>query len=384
MSHPSDARRPDPRCSRVHLRRPLPARAPAGPARRLPARGGRRRPGPAPPVGRVPRGPRRAAARARRVAALRADGAAPQPLPRPAVRHRRRGPRPGRRHGRRRTCCSASRPTSCGAASLPLLKGGQPVAVSDAERRAGRGARPGPAPERRRDGPRARRLPAARSRDRRRQVRRRGREGRRRVGHRGAAEVVRRPPARRARTARGSSSRSPENVDYFNLVEVEHRRPDLPTAMEGPASHLRRRDGFTLTDPRMTGREVLGEINYCVLCHERDKDSCSKGLLAKDGTIQAEPARHRARRLPARRADLRDAHAAQARRRRSARSRWSRSTTRCARARPPHLQRLHEGLHLPEAGSGQHPADRDGHPHRRAARCRGASRSTACSRAGTR
>ena len=29
------------------------------------------------------------------------------------------------------------------------------------------------------------------------------------------------------------------------------------------------------------------------------------------------------------------------------------------RHRPPHLQRLHEGLHLPEAGAGQHPADRD-------------------------
>ena len=34
--------------------------------------------------------------------------------------------------------------------------------------------------------------------------------------------------------------------------------------------------------------------------------------------------------------------------------------------RPPHLQRLHEGLHLPEAGAGQHPADRDARPHRRA------------------
>ncbi len=51
--------------------------------------------------------------------------------------------------------------------------------------------------------------------------------------------------------------------------------------MEGPESHLRRRDGFTLTDPRMTGREVLGEINYCVLCHEREKDSCSTGLLGE-------------------------------------------------------------------------------------------------------
>ena len=54
------------------------------------------------------------------------------------------------------------------------------------------------------------------------------------------------------------------------------------------------------------------------------------------------------------------------------------------RHRPPHLQRLHEGLHLPEAGAGQHPADRDRRPDRRARSCRGASRSTACSRAGTR
>ena len=35
--------------------------------------------------------------------------------------------------------------------------------------------------------------------------------------------------------------------------------------------------------------------------------------------------------------------------------------------RPPHLQRLHEGLHLPEAGAGQHPADRDRRADRRAA-----------------
>jgi NADPH-dependent glutamate synthase beta subunit-like oxidoreductase/NAD(P)H-flavin reductase len=79
------------------------------------------------------------------------------------------------------------------------------------------------------------------------------------------------------------------NVDYFKLVEVEHRRAGLPTAIEGPESHLRRRDGFTLTDPRMAGRDVLGEINYCVLCHEREKDSCSTGLLAKDGAVQQNP-----------------------------------------------------------------------------------------------
>jgi NADPH-dependent glutamate synthase beta subunit-like oxidoreductase/NAD(P)H-flavin reductase len=79
------------------------------------------------------------------------------------------------------------------------------------------------------------------------------------------------------------------SVDYFRLVEVEHRHAELPTAMTGPEAHLRRRDGFTLTDPRMAGREVLSEINYCVLCHEREKDSCSTGLLAKDGKVQENP-----------------------------------------------------------------------------------------------
>ena len=53
--------------------------------------------------------------------------------------------------------------------------------------------------------------------------------------------------------------------------------------MIGPDARLRRRDGFKLTDSRWTVREVLSEIHYCVLCHERDKDSCSKGLHDKTG-----------------------------------------------------------------------------------------------------
>jgi NADPH-dependent glutamate synthase beta subunit-like oxidoreductase/NAD(P)H-flavin reductase len=74
--------------------------------------------------------------------------------------------------------------------------------------------------------------------------------------------------------------RFPENVEPWNLVSVQRPLQDLPEAMLGPDERLRRRDGFTLTDPRMTRRDVLSEIHYCVLCHERDKDSCSKGLFA--------------------------------------------------------------------------------------------------------
>ena len=39
----------------------------------------------------------------------------------------------------------------------------------------------------------------------------------------------------------------------------------------------------------MRPREVLSEIHYCVLCHERDKDSCSKGLRDKDGAVNVNP-----------------------------------------------------------------------------------------------
>jgi len=72
----------------------------------------------------------------------------------------------------------------------------------------------------------------------------------------------------------------PETLDYFHLVDVTRPQPQLPEAMIGPDWRLRRRDGFHLTDARFNGREVLSEIHYCVLCHERDKDSCSKGIHA--------------------------------------------------------------------------------------------------------
>src|SRR5512139_2801531 len=59
--------------------------------------------------------------------------------------------------------------------------------------------------------------------------------------------------------------------------------------MIGPDAKLRRRDGFALTDGRYTPRENLSEIHYCVLCHERDKDSCSKGIRDKTGAIATNP-----------------------------------------------------------------------------------------------
>ncbi len=79
--------------------------------------------------------------------------------------------------------------------------------------------------------------------------------------------------------------RFPEPLDPANLVRVVRAASELPEAMIGPAEKRRRRDGFKLTDSRYTLREVLSEIHYCVLCHERDKDTCTKGIRDKSEAV---------------------------------------------------------------------------------------------------
>jgi len=83
--------------------------------------------------------------------------------------------------------------------------------------------------------------------------------------------------------------RFPENLDYDHLVQIRRPDPARPEQLVGPDEKLRRREGFKLTDERYTPREVLSEIHYCVLCHERDKDTCSKGIRDKDGTVVTNP-----------------------------------------------------------------------------------------------
>ncbi len=82
----------------------------------------------------------------------------------------------------------------------------------------------------------------------------------------------------------------PDPMNYDALVQTERPNSALPEERMGPSSRRRRRDGFELTDRRMTRREVLGQTHYCILCHEREKDSCSKGFSdAKTGTFQKNP-----------------------------------------------------------------------------------------------
>ena len=72
--------------------------------------------------------------------------------------------------------------------------------------------------------------------------------------------------------------RIPKYLDFSHLVDI-HSSPDhAPHSLAGSEEHLRRRDGFDLTDPRYSAREAQSEVEYCIFCHERNKDSCSKGL----------------------------------------------------------------------------------------------------------
>jgi NADPH-dependent glutamate synthase beta subunit-like oxidoreductase/NAD(P)H-flavin reductase len=81
----------------------------------------------------------------------------------------------------------------------------------------------------------------------------------------------------------------PHHIDHEHLVPLRRPHAHLPNVMEGLPEHRRRRDGFTLTDARMPAREILNEVDYCLYCHDREKDSCSTGLRDKQGVAKKNP-----------------------------------------------------------------------------------------------
>ena len=81
----------------------------------------------------------------------------------------------------------------------------------------------------------------------------------------------------------------PETLKFNELVQISRPDSDLPEMLEGPEAHRRLRDGFKLTDQRMNRKEYLREIDYCIICHPREKDTCSHGFLAADGKWKPNP-----------------------------------------------------------------------------------------------
>ncbi len=89
--------------------------------------------------------------------------------------------------------------------------------------------------------------------------------------------------AGRAATAAWLSLRVPHSIDPAKLVPIEIVPNDPFGRVQGPPEQRRRRDGFQLTDPRMSPREAMHEIHYCIYCHDHDGDFCSKGFPEKKG-----------------------------------------------------------------------------------------------------
>jgi NADPH-dependent glutamate synthase beta subunit-like oxidoreductase/NAD(P)H-flavin reductase len=88
---------------------------------------------------------------------------------------------------------------------------------------------------------------------------------------------------------RWHSFKTPHGLDYQNLVHLIHPAAEVPELLRGADEELRRRVGFKLTDDRGTQRDSLYEVHYCLICHEREKDSCSTGMHEKDGAPKRNP-----------------------------------------------------------------------------------------------
>ncbi len=96
-------------------------------------------------------------------------------------------------------------------------------------------------------------------------------------------------PARRVAIKDWVSFVRPNKIEYEKLVPTEHPDSALPEKSVGPSQHLRFREGFKLTDGRMNPKQVLREIDYCIYCHQREKDSCTKGFVEKSGGFKKNP-----------------------------------------------------------------------------------------------
>ncbi|HSS46610.1 MAG TPA: hypothetical protein VLL03_04245, partial [Burkholderiales bacterium] len=88
-------------------------------------------------------------------------------------------------------------------------------------------------------------------------------------------------PAGRQRHHSGVLFKAPHKLDFMRLVPVVTDESQGFNAFTLDKKHLRRREGFGLTDPGTDLVGALDEANYCIWCHEQGNDSCSTGLREK-------------------------------------------------------------------------------------------------------
>jgi NADPH-dependent glutamate synthase beta subunit-like oxidoreductase/NAD(P)H-flavin reductase len=104
-----------------------------------------------------------------------------------------------------------------------------------------------------------------------------------------AAWAVLSPEGRRRHGA-GVLFQQPGKIDPAHLVRhLDSRTDEGFTRYAIAEGHLRRREGFALTDPGADLVHALDHANYCIWCHKQGKDSCSTGLREKAGADGAAP-----------------------------------------------------------------------------------------------
>jgi NADPH-dependent glutamate synthase beta subunit-like oxidoreductase/NAD(P)H-flavin reductase len=88
--------------------------------------------------------------------------------------------------------------------------------------------------------------------------------------------------AGRARHALGVVFQSPAKLDPQHLIHTATQQVSggVVTHLIKP-EHIRRRQGFALTDTGTDTKGALAEAHYCIWCHNQGKDSCSTGLKEK-------------------------------------------------------------------------------------------------------
>ncbi len=96
-------------------------------------------------------------------------------------------------------------------------------------------------------------------------------------------KLARTTPEGQAHVAGWASFRLPDRVDHFNLVPTETVELDGVSREQADPAQWRARDGFSLTDARMTPRDIASEVHYCIYCHDHSGDFCSKGFPEKKG-----------------------------------------------------------------------------------------------------
>jgi NADPH-dependent glutamate synthase beta subunit-like oxidoreductase/NAD(P)H-flavin reductase len=93
--------------------------------------------------------------------------------------------------------------------------------------------------------------------------------------------------AGREHTRKGVLFKAPAKTDPQNLLH--HARSVTQNGVQSftiKPEHIRRRNGFALTDAGTDLVGALDQANYCIWCHKQGKDSCSKGLREKPAADQ--------------------------------------------------------------------------------------------------